>query len=75
MKNKRTYYRDAKGRFASKPSKPDDTHNFLKYMALSAINYLKVKRGEKAFDFEHLINNSEMQGKDLTDPDNNEMIY
>ena len=44
-------------------------------MALSAINYLKVKRGEKAFDFEHLINNPEMQGKDYTDSDNNEMIY
>jgi hypothetical protein len=72
MNSKRTYYRDAKGRFASES---DDTHNFIKYMALSAINYLKVKRGEKAFDFEHLINNSEKQGKDLTDPDNNEIIY
>lgn len=72
MKNKRTYYRDAKGRFASKP---DDTRFFLKYMALSALNYLQVKRGKKPFDFENLINNPEMQGKDLTDPDNNEMIY
>ena len=64
MKNKRTYYRDAKGRFASKP---DDSSNFLKYMVLSAINYLRVKRGDKEISFEHLINNPEMQGKDLTD--------
>jgi hypothetical protein len=75
MNSKRTYLRDAKGRFASIPSKPDDTRDFLKYMVLSALNYLNVKRGEKSFDFEHLINNPEMQGKDLTDPDNNEMIY
>ena len=40
MKNKRTYYRDAKGRFASKP---DDSSNFLKYTRDSSFNVLTYK--------------------------------
>ena len=72
MNSKRTYLRDPKGRFASKP---DDSSNFLKYMVLSAINYFKNKGDIDDLDFEHLINNPEMQGKDYTNPDNNETNY
>lgn len=72
MKNKRTYYRDAKGRFSSKPN---DSSNFLRYMTVCAINYFRNKRGAEEIDFEHLINDPKMQGKDYTDPNNNEMIY
>ena len=36
-------------------------------MVLYAINYFKNKGDIDDLDFEHLINNPEMQGKDLTD--------
>ena len=64
MKNKRTYYRDAKGRFSSKPLHKMNIYEFIDYslkLASKTAMLYKFKKSNKEIDY--------------TNPDNNEMNY
>jgi hypothetical protein len=64
MKNKRTYYRDAKGRFSSKPLHEMNIYEFIGYslkLTSKLAMLYKFKKSNKEIDY--------------TNPDNNEMNY